>query len=346
MKPPDHVKTGASDTVPPSDSASAIYELEQLIFQHGDRFRLEIEQLRVKDGERLAIVGPNGSGKTTLLRILAFLDRPVSWQRFTFRGQEHAPDALRRGDLAFLRQQPYLFDGSARENLAYPLRLRRIARRVREERIDAMLAQLELTGRMRLAARRLSGGEQKRLALGRVLIAGPSLFLLDEPTAHLDSHSQTIIEQVLLRTAATLIFSTHDVRLAHRLATRLLHLRDGRISAVLPENVFSGQAAGGRIVTAGGLAIAIGERIADGPAKIAIDPRSVVLSHESFASSMRNQFSGRIVALQDHSDGIWVEVDCGERLIAIVTRQSYEGMGLNLGAGVVVSFKAQAVEVL
>jgi molybdopterin-binding protein len=328
------------------DRDQAVYDIEQLRFRHGDRFTLEIDALRVMNGERLGIAGPNGSGKTTLLRILAFLDPPETKGRFHFRGRPHSPAAGRARDTAFLRQQPYLFAGTAADNLDFPLRVRGIPRAERRSRVRAMLERLELPDRARIAARKLSGGEQKRVALGRVLISDPGLILLDEPTAHLDARSRTVVEQTLARTAATLVFTTHDVRLAHRLAHRVLYLRDGCVSAMIPENVLAGRAAGDRMETEGGLAIALGGPVAPGPIRVAIDPRHMVVALQPIASSMRNQFAGRVVTAHEHPEGVWLEVDCGERLTAIITRSSYDRLGLNLNTAVYISFKANSVEVV
>jgi len=332
---------------PPPGGKERIYEIRGLRFHHGTQFRLAVDELHLDAGEKLAIVGPNGSGKTTLLRILAFLERPAAAARFRYRGRD-VPSRVappRRG-LAFLRQQPCIFSGSTAQNVAYPLRLRRLPAVEIRPRVAAMLAVMDLEARAQTPARSLSGGEQRRLALARVLIGDPAVILLDEPTAHLDKRSREIVEQILAGSAAALLLTTHDLRLAHRLAQRVVHLDGGRVVARLPENVLAGQAAGDRLTTARGMTLLLGEAVPAGPLKVAIDPRNLVLSTAPLDSSMRNRLRGRVVALHERGSGILLEIDCGETLTAVITRESYRQMGLNLHSEVHVSFKAQAVEVL
>jgi len=333
-----------------------IYDVKDLLFTRSERFTLSIDGFTLATGERVAIVGPNGSGKTTFLRLLAFLETATHCAHFRFRGEEigaRRQGTDRRRGLGFLKQQPHLFMGSVRQNLAYPLTLRRCPAAELRQRVDAMLELVDLAGHAETSVRRLSGGEQKRLALGRVLIGAPDVLLLDEPAAHLDLRSQRVIERVLLGSSASLVLASHDLRLAHRVAGRVLHLQAGRLAAGLPENILEGRRQGREMVTAGGLAIHLpaeaengGADRGDGRAMVMIDPRNLVVSPEPLISSMRNHYRGRVCALHVQGDDVWVEIDCGERLTAIITRESYESLGLNLNRDVVVSFKSHAVEVL
>ena len=218
-------------------------------------------------------------------------------------------------------------------------------------RVAAMLAELDLEPLAGRSAQALSGGEQRRLALGRVLIQDPRILLLDEPAAHLDRASQRVIERILGETQATLILATHDLHRAHRLASRVLTLSAGRIAPGLPENILGGERRGGLLRTAGGLEIALPPELPAGAAEdsrlvVMIDPRSLVLSPEPLTSSMRNRISGEVCSVRTEGGNVWVEVDCGERLTAIISRASYQELGINLHRQVVVSFKANAVEVL
>ncbi len=331
-----------------------LYELHNLSFRRSARFTLEIDRFTLLDREKLAVVGPNGSGKTTLLRLLAFLETPTSWERYTFRGHSFYPGKMDRTGLGVVQQSPYLFGGSVAQNLAYPLKLRKMARPTRDERIRAMLELIDLTPLADAAARKLSGGEQKRLALGRVLIAEPELLLLDEPTAHLDRPSRRVIERVLTRTNISLLLVTHDLHLAHRVADRVLNLQAGRICPSLPENILEGRVEQGDLVTTGGLRIHLpsleantGEPLADGDTlTVMIDPRSLVLSLEPLSSSMRNQFTGQVSSIREHGGGVWLEIDCADRLTVIISRESYAKLGINLNLELVVSCKANAVEIL
>jgi tungstate transport system ATP-binding protein len=183
--------------------------------------------LSVRPGAPTIIIGPNGSGKTTLLRILMGLIRP-SGGAITWGGREHvSPD--RR---AFMFQRPAMLRRSAAGNLAYALAA---AGRARAQRAARVTELLELVGLAKLAdrpARRLSGGEQQRLALARALARDPEVLFLDEPTASLDPAATKAIED-LIRTVASrgikVVMSTHDLGQARRLAGEIVLLHRGHI---------------------------------------------------------------------------------------------------------------------
>ena len=366
--PADTPGSRAAAAGAPASPAGAppIFALRGLSFGYGGPFRLEVGELLVSAGERLAIVGHNGSGKTTLLRILAGLESAQT-------AVSHSRPAGER--LGFLKQDPYLFGDTVAGNLAYPLKMRRLPADEVRQRVDAMLQLIGLEGTAARPAHRLSGGERKRVALGRVLIAEPEVLLLDEPDAYLDRHSQDVVEQILDHTRATLILTTHDLRFAHRVALRVVHLREGRISTGLPANVLAGEGRGDMMLTRGGLTLHLGRPLAAGeggsappdsgaarqegagpprgsggtprPLRVALDPRSLVLSRAPLDSSMLNHFCGRVRATHDQNGSVWVEVALGpETLTAIISRDSYEHLGLNLNQEVWISFKAHAVEIL
>jgi ABC-type multidrug transport system ATPase subunit len=140
----------------------------------GNVHALTLPELDIGEGERLGIRGRNGSGKSTLLRILAGLLRPSSGT------VEGLPPP---GCNVLVHQRPYLFRGTARDNVAYALRLHRRPAREAVEWLDRL-------GARHLAERRardLSGGERRRVAVARALACRPRLLLLDEPFASLDA---------------------------------------------------------------------------------------------------------------------------------------------------------------
>jgi molybdopterin-binding protein len=329
-------------------SAPVLCEVRALRRVLGPRFALEIETFLLRRGEKVAVVGTNGAGKTTLLRVLAGLDAPTSVERgvSAWRGTLSEDAAAPVTTFAFLRQQPYLFHGSVARNLAYPLRMRRTPASEIAARVAETLELLDLRPLAAAPVGRLSGGEQKRVALGRALIARPEVLFLDEPDTHLDVHSLEVITRVLETTVATILLTTHDLRFAHRIGDRIVHLRDGKVVPGLPSNVLSGRAAGERFVSRAGLEVRLGRTVPEGTTKIALDPRSLVLSREPLASSMLNQLRGRVAAVREQGGNVWLEIDCGEPLTAIVSHDSYARLELNLGREVCVSFKANAVEVL
>lgn len=326
-----------------------LYDVKDLLFHRNKRFTLKVAEFSLERGEKVALVGPNGSGKTTLLRILSFLEKPDSCTRFLFKGLPPTAEVDRSG-LGFLKQQPYLFHGTVAHNLAYPLKLRRLPSPEVKRRVDRMLHTTELEPVARVRARDLSGGEQKRLALGRVLIADPDFLFLDEPTSHLDVRSRSVIEDILRKTDKTILLTTHDLPFALRVTDRVLHLRAGRVSWSLPENIFVGRREGNVLETDNGLSIELPSDRAlpnqGGSMTVAIDPYRLVLSLEPPAPGAPNRFRGRVSSVREQGNDVWLKVDCGVRLTAIMSRASYEEIGINLHSEVVMSFGADAVEVL
>ncbi len=327
-----------------------LFELENLVFQPNERFRLEVKAFSLDKSEKVAIVGQNGSGKTTLLRLLVGLEPPTSCGKLTrpdMTGKSSNANGCRVG---FLKQAPYIFRGTVESNLAYPMKLQGMARDVIAERVRETLELIDLSHLGAADAHKLSGGEQKRLALGRVLISKPDLLILDEPGAHLDKRSQRVIGRLMAESSATILFTTHDLFLAHRIASRVLNLKAGRVTPGLPENILTGAFSNGDLITTGGMRIHLpsgtGPLPDEGAVTIMLDPRHLVISLEELSSSMRNHFHGRICSAQEQNGSIWMEIDCGELLTAIISQESYTELGLNLNREVVVSFKAQTMEVL
>ncbi|MEE1940809.1 ABC transporter ATP-binding protein [Streptomyces sp. TRM 70361] len=194
----------------------------------------------VPRGELVAVRGRSGAGKTTLLNLVGGLDRPDAG-RVTVDGvdlaglDERRLLELRRERVGFVFQTfgliPML---TAAENVGVPLRLRRVPRHEREERVELLLS---LVGLREHAAQRpgeLSGGQQQRVAIARALANRPALLIADEPTGQLDTRTrETVLE--LLRAVvdsegATVLLTTHDDELLRR-ADRVFELRDGVVTA-------------------------------------------------------------------------------------------------------------------
>ncbi len=323
------------------------YELRGVEVVRAGRTVLRVERMTVPAGQIAALVGPNGAGKSSLLEVLAFLLPARGTLRFFGACPPPEPDARRVG---LLPQRPYLFDTSVEANVGWGLRARGVPRDERARRVRAALEAVGLSGFERRRARTLSGGESQRVALARLLVLEPRVLLLDEPTNHLDPESRERIEAVVrarLREGVTVVMATHDPLQARRLGARVWRLEAGRARPESPVNVFQGRvdpAEPGRFVT-GEVALAVTPLPAD-TRWVELSPREVVLARQAFPTSARNRLRARIVRVEERDGEVWVGLDCGVPLTAVITRESWAALGLAEGDEVVASFKATAVRPL
>ena len=210
---------------------TALVSLQAADVRFGGVAALQGVSLALHRGERLALVGANGSGKTTLLRLIHGLVASPARQVHG----ERAPV------MAMLFQRPFLLDLSVRRNLLLGLWLHGVPRAQRAERCSRALSRVGLLAVAERAARTLSGGQQQRLALARAWALSPDVLLLDEPTASLDPSAKREVEALiegLAQDGVTLVFSTHNLGQAKRLATRVIYLEAGRLVVDLPVDRF------------------------------------------------------------------------------------------------------------
>lgn len=187
-------------------------------------------------GRPSSLIGPNGSGKTTLLRLAMGLTEPSSGS-VTWGGRAHVPPVRR----AFLFQRPVMLRRSAAGNIRYALAAAGIPRGRREARLAELLALVGLSAIAERPARRLSGGEQQRIALARALAREPDILFLDEPTAALDPAATKAMEDLIAQVAARgikVVMSTHNLPQAKRLAGEIVLLNRGRVAETGPAEDF------------------------------------------------------------------------------------------------------------
>lgn len=214
-----------------------LYELKGICQRYHERTVLDIACLRLESGRIHALTGPNGAGKSTLLRLLAFLEAPVAGT-LVFGGEQvrfsSRSSLLRlRRRVVLVDQHPVAFSTTVANNVAFGLKIRKIDKDNRTCLVDEVLDIVGLSKYRHGPAQELSGGETQRLALARALAIRPEVLLCDEPTANVDVANQEIILEVLARMnrelGTSILFTTHDHKLAEALAHQRLHLEQGAL---------------------------------------------------------------------------------------------------------------------
>jgi len=178
-------------------------------------------------GPPTVLIGPNGSGKTTILRVAMGLT-PLTSGRITWGGRENTAPPRR----AIMSQRPVMLRRTAAANVRYALAAAHHTRTARHDSAAELLALVGLENFGLRPARRLSGGEQQRLALARALARDPSVLFLDEPTASLDPYATKAIEDIMHAVSARgvkVVMATHDLGQAKRLAGDIILLHRGRV---------------------------------------------------------------------------------------------------------------------
>lgn len=196
--------------------------------------------LRIDEGEFVAIMGPSGSGKSTAMNILGCLDSPTTGS-YQFRGAH--VERLSRDQRALIRRNflGFVFQGynllartSALENVELPLIYRGEPASSRHAMARAALDSVGLKGWETHTPAELSGGQQQRVAIARAIVIAPALLLADEPTGNLDSHRSREIMELLVSLnrsrGITVVMVTHEPDMA-RYASRTVHFRDGQVES-------------------------------------------------------------------------------------------------------------------
>ncbi|NOZ07150.1 MAG: ABC transporter ATP-binding protein [Chloroflexi bacterium] len=197
----------------------------------------------LREGEILSLLGPSGSGKTTLLRVIAGLEVPDAGQ-VLFDGRDLVTVPPHRRGFGLMFQEYALFPHkNVSENVAFGLRMQRLAAAETARRVAEMLDLVGMTGFEQRDVNRLSGGERQRVALARSLAPRPRLLMLDEPLGALDRalRERLLVElrDILRRVGQTAIYVTHDQQEAFALADRVLIMHEGQIvQAGTPEAVY------------------------------------------------------------------------------------------------------------
>lgn len=224
--------------MPEASSESLPLEARGVGFEAGGQWLLAQVNLRLEAGPRCVLLGPNGAGKSLLLRLLHGLAEPSAGE---VRCGHRPLDRRGRARQAMVFQKPVLLRRSAAGNLRYSLRSRGMRGEALRERCGRWLEKAGLGALATRPARVLSGGEQQRLALARVLCLDPDVLLLDEPTASLDPSSILAVESMIndsYRSGTKVVLVTHDLGQAKRMADEVVFLHAGRVETHAPAAQF------------------------------------------------------------------------------------------------------------
>ncbi|HJH31911.1 MAG TPA: ATP-binding cassette domain-containing protein [Methanosarcinaceae archaeon] len=334
-------------------------------------FRLAGIDLEIADGEYFVILGPTGAGKTLLLELIAGFYRPDGGDIYI--GDKNVTGLPpEKRNIGFLYQDYSLFPHmNAAKNIEFGMRMRGIKD---SDTVKKIAGYLNIGHLLHRYSQTLSGGEQQRVALARVLVINPDILLLDEPLSALDPGTQdstrNILKSIHSDSNLTVIHVTHDQTEARILADRIAIMMDGRIVQVgTPDEVFDRpindevahfvgveNVLKGKVTTSsngismldigGTMLEAVSECVAGDTVYACLRPENITLGTTGIKSSARNTYEGRLVEMERMGALVRVKVDCGFLLNAFVTNQSAGELGLMYGETVVVSFKASAVHVV
>jgi spermidine/putrescine ABC transporter ATP-binding subunit len=194
--------------------------------------------LEARAGEFLTLLGPSGSGKTTILNLVAGFEQPTSGEIFIGDASITGVPSNRR-NVGMVFQDYALFPHmTVFENIAFPLRLRRLPEGEIDRRVEEMLEVVQLAGYGSRMPRQLSGGQQQRVALARALVFHPPLLLMDEPFGALDKNlresMQIELRHLQRRFGITVLFVTHDQEEAMMMSDRIAVINGGQLQQVGP----------------------------------------------------------------------------------------------------------------
>ncbi|MEO6196936.1 MAG: ABC transporter ATP-binding protein, partial [Dehalococcoidia bacterium] len=282
-----------------------------------------------------------------------------------------------RRRMASVFQEPLLLDTSVRSNVESGLALRGMPRAVRCERAEFWMERFGVSHLSRRSSRTLSGGEAQRVSLARAFAVEPEVLFLDEPFAALDAPTRAALTEelqpLLTGQGRATVFVTHDRSEALRLGDRVVVMMDGRVRQVgTAGDVFGapddeevaqfvgvetiakghviGLEMGVAVVEVGGRTIAGGSGVEIGDEVLfCLRPEDVVVEPSGVAAgetSARNHLPARITRVVPWGPFLRLELDAGFNLVALITRQALEDLGLSPGSEVTATFKAAAVHLI
>ncbi|MBW6459043.1 MAG: ABC transporter ATP-binding protein [Bacteroidales bacterium] len=332
-------------------------------------FQLDGVSFQAENGDYYVILGPSGAGKTLLLEILAGLISPDDGQ-ILIDGRDITDDRIQSRPMGLVFQDLAVFPHmSVRDNIAYPLKIKRIGKKETDQRVMEQADLLEIGHLLSRRPQSLSGGELQRVALARTLVRNPRFLLLDEPLASLDISLKQGLRSLLRkinRSGQTIIHVTHDYEEALVLATKVAVMHDGRIVQMGPaDEVFHhpGSEFAARFTgirnyfparlyreqerqyaeLENGMLLRLITDETEGQGFVLLRGEDVFISLDNLPTSATNQFKGTIIDVSPYPYGFEVLVDIGFPVYARITRESLQSLSLRAGREIWVSFKAANV---
>ncbi len=334
-------------------------------------FVLKDITLNIEEGEYFIILGPTGAGKTVLLESIAGL-YPIRSGEIWLRGKEVTRVEPENRRVSIVYQDHVLFPHlSVKDNIIFGLKIHKASKDEQKERLNWVADLLGISNLLHRRPDTLSGGERQKVALGRAIVTRPELLLIDEPLSALDPETRESVQQELRQLhralGITILHVTHDFEEAIALGNRIAVVGEGRLMQVgtpeeifrhpnsefvarfaMTRNIFHGKAerkSNGDTVFRVDSTEFITATDAEGSYHASIRPEDILISTEPIRSSARNCFPGTITQVIDKGSTLYVTVSIPPQLSCLVTRHSFEEIGLHEGKKVYVTFKASSVHI-
>jgi len=335
-------------------------------------FTLRNASLDVADGEYMVILGPTGAGKTVLLESIAGL-YPVKYGRVWIGGKDVTGLEPEKRRVSIVYQDQALFPHlSVKDNIIFGLKVKKTPHAEIDQALDRTVNLMGIGSILNRRPSTLSGGERQKVALARALCTEPDVLLLDEPISALDPQTREEVQYELHRMQRflriTTMHVTHDFEEAIALGDRIAVIGDGELRQIgtpdeifrqpnsefvarfaMSRNIFTGMVEtspnGECLFKTGDTAFVVAGDKIGGATRAVIRPEDVLISLEPLRASARNAFCGKISRITDKGSTLFITVDLPPEITALITRHSFDEMGLQLGMQVYVTFKASSIHV-
>ncbi|MCM0083258.1 ABC transporter ATP-binding protein [Geomonas sp. Red32] len=359
-------------------TGATLLEISGLKVDRGGVQVLDVAGFSLRENEFVSLIGPNGAGKSTLLLTLMGLlkagEGSISYRgRHVGAGRDWL-DVRRK--MSMVLQEPLLFDTTVYDNVASGLKIRGLSRTETAGRVAKWLERFGLAGMAGRSARRLSGGEARRVSLARAFATEPEIIFFDEPFSNLDAPTRQALtedmDRILRDASMAAVLVTHDQSEALRMSTRIVVMNGGEIiqsgspAAVMnaPVNEFVANFVGMETILEGEVVANVAQQVTAAVAGVEIDavgpyqpgeaiyccirPENVTIALRtpSGPTSARNLFPAKVIEISSLGPFLKVRLDCGFPLTSYVTRESFTTLELYVDKEVFASFKATSVHLI